>query len=512
MSNATSQNKRIAKNTVYLYFRMLFTMAVSLYTSRVVLKTLGVDDFGVYQTVGGIVALIAYANNAFAVGTSRFLTYELGTGNEEKLKKTFSTALSIHIIFSIIIVIIAETIGLWYVYNKLVVDSSRFVSAVFAYHFSVLTIFITITQIPYNSSIISHEKMNVFAYISIVDVLLKLAIVYLLVICDFDKLKLYSVLLFSVQLLIAFFYRFYCIRNFKECRYHLVLDKAIFKSILSFSGWNMVATSAIALCNHGITILLNYFFSPAVVAAKAVANQVNMAANQFVNNFKIASDPVIIKKYAAQQYDESKYLLFETTKISYYMMLILSVPICVVAKPLLRIWLGFVPDYATGFLQVAVVTSLMETINRSFYTALYSTGRIKENACIFAVILCVSFVTIFILLKMGFSPISSMIVMLIAQFVTSVVVKPYLLVKIVGCPLKPILKVLFDCFKVSVIASIAPLILYFKMNEYEYASILSFGLQVLVSIASVASAVWFFGLAPMVKKNIILFVRKKIKG
>ena len=488
---------------------MLLTMIVSLYTSRVVLNVLGVDDFGVYQTVGGIVALIAYTNNALAVGTSRFLTYELGTGNIEKLKTTFSTALSIHIIFSLIIVILAETIGLWYVYNKLVVSPDRFDAAVLAYHFSVFAVFVTVTQIPYNSSIISHERMKVFAYVSIIDVVLKLMIVYVLTLFDFDKLKFYAILLFFLHVAIALFYRLYCIKNFEECRYHLVLSRTIFKRILSYSGWNLIATSALALCNHGITVMLNFFFSPAVVSARAVANQVNMAANSFVGNFRTAIEPQVVKQFAAKNYKESETLLLESTKYSFYIMLILALPIFVVAEPLLVFWLGFVPDYAPEFLQLAVLASLAEVFNRSFYTALYAKGQIKENACIYALVLCLSFAIIFFLFRMDFSPLCSAYVILAANLIMSFVVKPFLLVKITNYPLTKILVVIKDCLKVFCIAFV--IILFVDQNIELIISnrFISFFLRVLISIILTCIVIWFFGVDKSLKEKIINYLKMK---
>lgn len=399
-------SKRIAKNTFFLYFRMMFTMVVSLYTSRVVLNTLGIDDFGVYQTVGGIVALLSFVNNALTVGSSRFLTYELGRGDFQKLKDTFSTVLSVHIMLSLIIAIVAETAGLWYVFNRLVVAPDRLSAAVFAYHISILTAFITITQVPYNSSIVSHERMGVYAYASIVEVSLKLGIVYLLTISEWDKLKVYAALLCMVQFGVAMFYRIYCIRNFRECRYTVMLKKDIFKKVLSYSGWNLIASTAVALCNQGLLVLINAFFSPAIVAARAVANQVNMAANQFVGNFRTAVNPQIVKQFAANNIEESQMLLLESTKFSYYMMLILCVPIYIVAKPLLNLWLGIVPEYAAEFLQWAILTSAVAVFDQSFYTALQAKGNIRNNSLISSSVLLLGFGAIYICFRLGFSPVS----------------------------------------------------------------------------------------------------------
>ncbi len=506
----SENTKRIAKNTLFLYFRMLFTMGVSLFTSRVVLRVLGIDDFGSYQTVGGIVALLSFVNNALTVGSSRFLTYELGTGDFKKLKDTFSTVLSVHILLSLIIAVVAETAGLWYVYNKLVVSPERLNAAVFAYHISILTSFVTITQVPYNASIVSHERMSVYAYVSIVEVSLKLAIVYLLTISTWDKLKVYAVLLCVVQFGVAMYYRLYCVRNFKECRYSLILKKDIFKDVLSYSGWNLISSTAVALCNQGVLVLINAFFSPAVVAARAVANQVNMAANQFVGNFRTAVNPQIVKQYAAKNYEESQNLLLESAKYSYYMMLLLCVPICMVAEPLLKIWLGIVPEYAPKFLQLAVLTSLAAVFDQSFYTALSAKGQIRENAIMSPLVLFCGFGAMFLCFKLGYSPVSSAVVMLIAQSVLSFVVKPILLVKIVNYPRRRILIMFLCCLKVSFVAWPFSWLMGSVIEFYLDSDLFCFIMKVLISLLIVSLTIWFVGLDALMKQKVKLFLKKKI--
>lgn len=382
-----SSNKTIVKNTAFLYFRMMLTMIISLYTSRVILQILGVDDFGIYQAVGGIVGFLSFINSALSTGSSRFLTFELGVGNLEKLKRVFSTTLTVHIVIALVIIIIAETVGLWFLYNKMIIPPERMNAAVYTFHISILTAVFTLTQVPYNASIIAHEKMSVFAYMSIVEVSAKLLIVYLLGIGSIDKLKLYATLLFVVQISLMIFYRYYCGKHFKETVYHLIFDRMIFKSIASFSGWSLFANSAIALNNQGILLLLNMFFSPSVVAARAISIQANMAATQFVNNFRAATVPQIVKRYAAGEINASKQLLLSSTKYSYYLMFLLCFPICLLAHPLLKLWLGIVPEYTVIFLQIIIVQSLFQVFDTSFYTALYAKGQLRENALISPVLL-----------------------------------------------------------------------------------------------------------------------------
>ena len=297
-----NNNQRIAKNTVFLYFRMLLIMLVNLYASRVTLKVLGVDDFGIYQTVGGVVTFLAFLSNALGSGTSRFITFEMGKENP-KLKELFSTVRIAHIILAIFIVIIGEIVGVWAIYNKLVIPLDRMEAAVFAFHLSMIATFFQITQVPYNATIIAYEKMNVYAYASVFEAVGKLVIVYLLNLLVFHKLEVYSVLMCIVTVSVMMIYRVYCRKNFDEARSKLIFNKEMFKGVASFSGWNLLTSSAASLANQGVTIVTNMFFSPAVVTVRSLALKINSILNQFVGSFRTAVNPQIVKKYAAGDYE-----------------------------------------------------------------------------------------------------------------------------------------------------------------------------------------------------------------
>ena len=247
-------NKTIAKNTIFLYFRMMVTMIISLYTSRVILKVLGVDDFGIYQAVGGIVGFMSFINNALSTGSSRFITFGLGENNSEKLKKIFATTFTCHVVLAVLIILVAETVGLWFLHHKMVISPDRMLAAEWVYQLSILTSFFTLTQVPFNACIIAHERMTVFAYISIVEAILKLVVVYVLTIGDIDKLVLYASLLCLLQVGIIIFYIYYCVRNFSEARMRLQIEKGVFSEILGFSGWSLFANGSIALNSQGILI------------------------------------------------------------------------------------------------------------------------------------------------------------------------------------------------------------------------------------------------------------------
>lgn len=509
--SSESSNKTIAKNTIFLYFRMMFTMVVSLFTSRVILQVLGVEDFGIYQTVGGVVGMLQFVNGALSTGSSRFLTYEMGTGNFEKLKRTFSSVLTAHLLLAFIIVIVAETAGLWFVYNKLVIPAERMDAAIFAYHLSILAAVFQITQVPYNACIISHEKMGIYAYVSIAEVVLKLAIVYALYVGGWDKLMLYSLLFCIVNIGIVIFYRIYCTRYFEEAKYKPMWDKGIMKGVLSYSGWNLFANTSVALKSQGAVILINMFFNPSVVAARAVANQVNMAANQFIQNFRTAANPQIVKRYAAGDFEGSKSLLLSSTKFSYYLMLLLALPICLVAEHLLQLWLGQVPEYSVIFLQLAIITSLFQVFDTSFYTALYAKGQIRENALISPTLGFLAIIITYVLFRFGCSPETLAWTMLVDYVLLGLIIKPILIIKIVGYTWIDVMKVFRPCFRVSVVSSLIPIILYLYRDSVLTNIILQFVVLAAVSVLSVVTTVWFIGLDKSMKDKLLLVVKSKLK-
>jgi O-antigen/teichoic acid export membrane protein len=482
-------------------------MFITLYTSRVVLQILGVNDYGLYAVVGGVVGMLSFLNNALSAGSSRFLTFELGTGDFEKLKKTFSTLLNIHIIIAIVVVILAETAGLWFVYHKLVIPPQRINAAIWVYHISVLTAVITMTQVPYNASIISHERMKVFAYAGIVEVSAKLGVVFLLQIGDIDKLVLYAVLICVVHICIALFYRIYCISNFEETHYKFIFDKNIMKAVGGFSGWSLFAQISIALNSQGTNIITNMFFGPAVVAARAISVQVDMAALQFVQNFRTAVNPQIVKKYAAEDYEGSKKLLLNSTKFSFFLMLLLGLPIILLAESLLQLWLGQVPEYSVIFLQLIIIQSLFSVFDTSFYTALYAKGRLKENALISPLLGFIKFLIIYVLFKAGFSPVVLSYAGIISYALLGLVVKPVLVCKIAYYSFKDIINVFFPCSIVCLAAIPIPIF----VNYYLEKSLINFFIVCIVSTISILTVIFFLGIDRQMRCKIVYIVKEKLK-
>ncbi len=490
---------------------MMFTMAVALYTSRVILDVLGIDDYGIYQAVGGVVAMLCFVNNALAVGSSRFLTFELGTGNFDKLRRTFSSLLTVHILLAIFVVIVAETIGLWFVCHKLVIPQVRLNAALVAYHFSIITATVHIITVPYTALVIAHERMSVYAYVSILDALLKLGICYLIAFGEIDKLIMYAAFLFMVQFINIIIFRYYCVKFFKESHYKPMWDKSILKDVLGYSGWNLFANTALALVTYGSSVLLNMFFSSAVVTAMAISQQINGAAQQFVNSFRTAVNPQIVKKYAIGDIEGSKQLLLTSTKFSFYLMLLLAMPIFFVSNELLDFWLKEVPHYTTIFVQLTIITCLFQVFDTSFYTALYAKGRIRENAMFSPTVLLLLFPIVYLLFRWGWSPLCLSWGLLFAHAVLGLLVKPLLIIIIADYHWTDILSVFKDTFKVFSVSVLLPLLLYYKSDSLFENSISKFFCIVIVSLLSVGITVWFVGLSQNIRVKIVKIIYSRIK-
>lgn len=461
MKDSSLNNKRIAKNTILLYGRMLLIMAVSLYTSRVVLNTLGVEDYGIYNVVGGIVTMFAFLNGAMVTSTQRYLTFELGKGDQEKLKTVFTTSLQIHLIIAVIVLILGETVGLWFLYNKMVIPDNRMVAAQWVFHLSILTMMIQIMSVPYNSLIVAHEQMGVFAAISIIEVVLKLAIVFVLVIGHFNKLIMYAVLLASVQLLIRFFYTLYCKHHYKESKRKPGFDKVLAKEMGVFAGWNLMGNAAATLMNTGINLLLNVFFGPAVNAARAVAMQVESAIMSFSSNFMMAVNPQITKLYAQEELSEMHKLIFRASKFSFFLFFTLSLPIFVEAETILEIWLKNVPDYTVQFVRLLLIISLCNVAAVPLQTAAAATGKVRKYQSVVGGILLAIVPIAYVVLKMGGSPISVyivyLVICLVAIMARLLIVSPLISLSIRDYFIKMVLRCLVVLFPTFGIVSIIKL-------------------------------------------------------
>ncbi len=378
MSQQESNNKRVAKNTLFLYFRMIVIMLVTLYTSRIILQTLGIEDFGIYNVIGGIVAMFGLVTGALATAVTRFLNIEMGQGNSNNLKLIFSTSIYIHAIIAIIISIITEFIGLWFVYNELTIPENRLNAAVWVFHCSVATFAINLISIPYNALIIAYENMKIYALVSLVEVILKLIAAYILVMFSMDKLQLYGIIILCISLIIRIIYQIYC--NRKYCESHLIwkFDKTLIRKMLAFASWNMIGSASVIMANQGVNILINIFCNPIVNAARALAVQIETAVTQFSSNFMTALNPQIVKCYGAEDYKQYKTLMIYGSKFSVILLSILSLPILLETEYVLKLWLNVVPNHSVEFVRLILVFSISEAFSTTFTIGLLATGKLKK--------------------------------------------------------------------------------------------------------------------------------------
>lgn len=504
MSLQSNNNKRIAKNTLLLYVRMLFTMAVSLFTSRVILNTLGVEDYGINNVVGGIVTMFSVLSGSLSSSISRFITFELGKGNIERLKTIFSTGVNIQLGMSVLIIIIAEAVGIWFLNAKMNIPADRMVAANWVFQCAILTFVLNLLSVPYNAAIIAHEKMSAFAYISVVEVTLKLIIVYMLTISPFDRLKTYAVLLLWVGAVIRFIYGYYCKRHFEECTYHFVFDKPVLKEMTGFAGWNFLGNGAYMLNTQGVNILMNLYFGVAVNAARGIATQVDAALKQFVYNFTTAVNPQITKSYAQGDLAYMHKLVCRSAKFSAFLMMFFAVPIILETNTILTIWLKTVPDYAVIFLQWIIISSFMDTVLANpLVTSMFATGKIKRYQIIVTTVGCLVFPLSWIAFKLGFEP---QVGYILYFFIYTILlfVRLYLLKDMVKLPVMMYIReVLYKLAPVIVVGFAIPGILILTMD----ASWLRLILVCLLSVLVTAASEYFIGLSNKEKD----FVAEKIK-
>ncbi len=412
-----SNNSRIAKNTLFLYFRMLLIMIVTLYTSRVILQVLGATDFGIYNVVGGVVTMLAFFNSSLSTATQRYLNFEMGKGNENNLQKIFSMSFIGFCIIAVITVILAETLGLWFVYNKLTIPTERMNAAIMVYHFSVMTFVVSILMIPYNATIIAREKMSIYAYISIIEVILKLLLVFLLQELSYDKLVIYGLMMFFVSCSIVFFYRYYCLKNFYECKLLWIWDKNLLKGLFSFSGWMLSGTITNMLSTQGINILINMYFGPTMNAARAIAMQVNGAVSSFSANFMTAVRPQIIKSYAEGDLIYMYKLVFSASKISFFLLFIFILPILQNTDEILSLWLKDVPSFAILFTKLILVDLLINSAYGPIAYVSQASGKIRDYQLVISICFLSILIFSWIAYKLGYSVETSFYIAIIIDII-----------------------------------------------------------------------------------------------
>lgn len=497
-----NNNKRIAKNTLLLYARMILLMLISLYTSRVILNVLGVDDYGIYNVVGGVVAMFSMISASLSTAISRFLTYEIGRDDKSRLRLIFSSSVTIQAGLAIIILLLAETIGLWFLNTQLVIPDDRILAANWCYQLSLITFSINLISVPYNASIIAHENMSVFAYISIVEAIGQLFIAWLINYSPVDKLIFYGVLLCLHATTIRLIYGIYCKRNFEECHYYFVFDKALLKQMFGFTGWNMVGTCSAILRTQGNNILINVFFGPAVNGAQAIAAKVNAVVSSFVQNFMIALNPQITKSYAVGNMAYMFKLVFQGGRLSFYLILMLALPIILNTHYILVIWLKIVPEYTVSFIQLILILELCESLSHTMVTAILAQGNIKKYMLIVGGFQMLNVPINLILFYIGCQPYIIYIVAIVISQVC-LAARLILLNKIMGLNIKKFIKtVYFNVIVVATLSSILPSILSYYFNN----TAISFIFVSFVAVINVALVEYFIGCTQEER----LFVKSKI--
>lgn len=512
MSQISDSNKRIAKNTVMLYFRMFIMMAIGLFTSRVTLQVLGVDNYGINNVVGGVIGMFSLVTGALVNSVSRFLTFELGKKDNSKLNEVFCTSINVMGLLSIVFFVLSETVGVWFLYNKLNIPADRISAANVVLQCSIAGCIMGLMYIPYNALIIAYEKMSIWAYLSILDVVMKLLVVYAIYISPFDKLKTFALLGLGWAILNQIIYRIYCHRTFSVARYHFIIDKQLMKRIFSFAGWNFFGQGAYVINNEGVNIVINLFFGVTVNAARGIAMSVNGYVTQFANNFMVALNPQITKSFAAGNYEETHKLIFRGAKFTYFLMLLLMLPICLETKTILHLWLGIVPEYAVVFVRWTLIITLVNSLSNTLITGLHASGNLKRYMTIVGIVEVSNFPLTYIAFKLGLEPVAAYWVFA-SVYLILMFLRLYLIKDLIYLNGREYIKaVYFRVFPVSLVAAVIPVAICCYFED----SILRFFIVSFISLCCSFLSIYYIGLEKHERNKIMpqiysKFLHRQIK-
>lgn len=486
-----ANNKRIARNTILLYIRTILVMSITLYTSRIILQVLGVEDYGTYNVVGGIVTMFSLISGSLSNSIMRFVTYELGHGDKYKLKKIFSTGVNIQIGISFVVILLAETLGLWFLNYKMNIPADRMYAANWVFHCSVLTFVVNLISVPYNAVIIAHEKMSAFAYISILEVSLKLVIVYLLLISPWDKLIVYAILNVFVAIIVRMIYGIYCNRNFEESKYIRVYDKVLVREMSGFAGWSFFSGGAYLFNTQGVNILINLFFSVGVNAARGIATQVQVALMQFVNNFTTALNPQITKLYASGKIGEMETLVIRGAKFTFMLSLLICLPVLIETDFILHLWLTEVPPHTIAFIRLAIIGTMIDHLGGTGYTACMATGNIKRYVIWITSIGCLVFPVTLLIYYLG-APVESTYIVYAIVYILVNAVRLWIMKGLLNFPVSRFVKdVVFKVLLVTIVAVPIPLLFVCFIPQ----SIIRLVFSVIISVGSAAISSYLLGLS-----------------
>lgn len=506
MSTYQSDNKRLAKNTLLLYLRMIVMLIIGLWTSRAILQVLGVTDYGVYTAVGGMVTMLSVLSSSLSSAISRYLTFELGKGDLQKLKWVFSMSLNVQFMIALVILIIGLSLGMWFLNNGMNIPKDRMDAANWVLVCTLLSFAVGLISVPYSASIVAHERMHVFAYMTILDVTLKLLIVYALYLSPYDKLKSYATLMVAVVVFVQFVYYLYCKKKFQECTYHFSKDLSLLKEMTSFAGWNFLGNSAWIFNNQGVNILINVYFGVTLNAARGIATQVEGLAMHFVNSFMTALNPQITKSYAAGELSQMHQLVCRGAKFSFLLVMFFAIPICFEAERILYLWLGKVPEYTVLFVRMTFLSTLCTVLGNTLVTAQLATGKIKKYQIV--VTLCGAWVfpLTWLAFKLGGDAIWAYIIFFITYFAL-IFVRIYLVKDLIKMSwLTYIKEVLVVCLAVLLIAVIPPMMVYLMMPS----SLLRLFIVCIVSFISSCGVTYWIGLRTDEREMVNRLVKKSV--
>lgn len=491
--------KSVAKNTLLLYARMVLLMLVTLYTSRVILNSLGIEDYGIYSAVGGFVGMLGIVTNSLTAAISRFITFELGKGKENRIRDVFVSSMYIEIILAIGVIIVLESVGVWFLNTYMTIPEDRIVAANYVLHFSIIAFAISLLNAPYNAVIIAHERMTAFAYIGIFQALGSLTVAMLIESSSIDRLIFYSLLICIVNVLIFFVYRVYSKRNFSDCRMKLKADSSIIKQIFTFAGWNFIGASSGVLRDQGINVLLNVFCGPAVNAARGISMQVSSAVSQFSTNFLTAINPQITKSYAANARDYMMSLVFQGARFTVYLLSLISIPVMFEANTILSIWLKIVPDYAVTFVRLVLLYQLVEAVSYTMVTMMLANGNIKKYQLIVGGCQMLNFPLSYIALKIGLTPEYTIIIAIVVA-ILCLYTRLYMLSQMEGLSIMFFFKhVVLNVTIVYLISSIVP----FLITLYIPASNIRFLVVTFASVLTTLLSILYIGCTNSERKLII---------
>ena len=494
-----ADTKRLMRNTLMLYFRMLLSTCIGLYTSRIVLEALGIDDFGIYNVVGGIVTLLAFLNTSMSRGTERFLLVELGKKDFEELKKTFALTVTIHCGLALVILIFAETLGLWFINAHLNVPAERMCAVNWVYQCSVFSFIVGVLQVPYMASIVARERMSIYAYVSLGEAALKLLLVFLLTHLGGDKLIIYALLCAGTSFVVAMTYRFFCRILFEECRFRFYFDAKKAREIVSFTGWSLVSHFTGALSGQGTNILLNQFFGPAVNAARGIAFQVSGTIQNFVSNFQTAAGPQIVKTHVAGEIAQERALILKTCRLSFFLLMIFAIPVILECGFILKIWLVSVPAQTEIFLQIIIIQGLVTTSALPMFQALMATGNIRAHQIGFAVLHAVYFAGSYAALYIGATATS---VFLLGVIMEALMMcwRVLLLKKQIQFSVRIYFRqVVIPAGVVFILAGTLPLFIHLSLGE-GWLRLLAVGIS---SLVCCAISIFFFGVTQSERKLLL---------